>query len=62
MNLQESLNTANWLLDRECLTEGETCRIKSIREMRDTLYFLWAAAGIPEICVQLIEHGQLPGS
>lgn len=52
MNLQEALDTANWLLERESVTEGEPQHILRIRLMRDTLYFMYAAAGIHEIIIK----------
>ena len=61
MNLQEALNTANWLLERESVGDGEPQELLSIRQMRDTLYMLWIAAGVPEILLQVMDEGRYPG-
>lgn len=61
MNLKEALDTANWLLERESLAESDPNQILRIRKMRDSIYLMYAAAGIPEIILQMMEEypGQL---
>lgn len=61
MNLHEALRTANWLLHREIAEDGhgDPERVLAIRNLRDTIYFLHAAAGVHEIVVKARE-GILP--
>lgn len=58
MNLHEALLTANWLLNRASLEELAPEQTLRIRQMRDVLYFLHAAAGIAEIRQEAYELGQ----
>lgn len=58
MNLQEALDTAEWLLKRAQLVEFNDQEVFRIRKMRDVLYYLHTAAGIAEIRLDAFEQGQ----
>jgi hypothetical protein len=61
VNLHDALGTANWLLSRCYIEDRDPEGILRIRQMRDTLYYLHAAAGITEIRLDAYELGQKAG-
>lgn len=56
MNLQEALDTANWLLERASVTEQDTQHILRVRKMRDTLYMIYTAVGVHEIVLNTMQE------
>jgi hypothetical protein len=57
MNVQEALDTANWLVGYAFTDEMSPAEILRVRQMRDVIYYFHAAAGIPEIRLDAYERG-----
>lgn len=57
MNLQEALDTANWLVDYAFSDEMSPDDILRVRKMRDVIFYIHAGAGISEIRLDAYDQG-----
>lgn len=59
MNLQEALDTANWLYKHALMDEMTPDEIMRVKTLRDLLFFMHAALGITEIRLEAFDQGIL---
>lgn len=59
MNLQEALDTANWLLKHALMDEMSPEEVLRVKKLRDLMFFLHAALGISEIRLDAFDQGIL---